>query len=117
MGSEEKESPMVAALRVLDQEYRHEDMRQVVEAEMDISDYKVEPLTTQCMTDFLTFEHMDLDDIPAQVPGEVNVGTPAEELPINYYDNDDGFWDAYIKHKQDRWEEAGMIVNRRHFIH
>lgn len=42
----EEESPMVAALRVLDQEHRLDDMRQVVEAEMNINDYKVEPMTT-----------------------------------------------------------------------
>lgn len=49
---------MVAALRVLDQDYRHEDMRKIAEAEMNIEDYKVEPLTTQCMTDFMIFDHM-----------------------------------------------------------
>lgn len=114
---EEEESPMAAALRVLDQEHRLEDMRKVAEAEMNIDDYKVEPMTTQCMTDFFTHENMGPDDILARVPGHVNVGTPAEELPLNYYDNDDGFWDSYIQHKQDRWEQAGLIVNRRDFIH
>ena len=33
---EERESPMVAALRVLDQENRHDDMRKAAEAEMNI---------------------------------------------------------------------------------
>ena len=48
---------------------------------------------------------------------QANVGEAPRELPINYYDNDDGFWDDYILEKQGRWEQAGMIVNRRDFIH
>lgn len=108
---------MAAALRALDQEHRLDDMRKVAESEMGIDDYKVEPMTTQCMTDFFTFEHLGVDDIPARTPGRDNVGVAPAELPLNYYDNDDGFWDKYIQHKQDRWEEAGLIVNRRDFIH
>lgn len=114
---EQQESPMLAALRVLDQEHRIDDMRKVVESQMNIDDYKVEPMTTQCLTDFVTLPHMTVDDIPAHVPTGVPIGTPAEDLPINYYDNDDGFWDDYIAYKQGRWEEAGLIVNRRDFIH
>jgi hypothetical protein len=37
---------MVAALKVLDQEYRLDSMRQIAEKEMNINDYKVEPMTT-----------------------------------------------------------------------
>ena len=114
---DEEESPMLAALRVLDQEHRIDDMRKVVESQMNIDDYKVEPMTTQCLTDFVTLPHMSVDDIPAHVPTGVPVGTPPEDLPINYYDNDDGFWDSYIEYKQSRWEDAGLIVNRKDFIH
>lgn len=109
---------MQAALRVLNKENRADDMRKTVEAEMSIEDYKVEPMTTQCLTDFITLPHMSLEDIPAHVPTLSGpVGTPPEELPINYYDNDDGFWDEYIEHKQSRWNDAGIIVNRKHLIH
>ena len=103
----------------MDQESRQEDMRAYVDAEMSIEDYKVEPMTTQCMTDFYVFDHMTIDDIPSQVAGtnDANIGEAPRELPINYYDNDDGFWDDYILEKQGRWEDAGMIVNRRSFIH
>ena len=38
-------------------------------------------------------------------------------VPINYYDNDDGFWDDYIREKQERQYEAGMITCRRWFKH
>jgi len=37
--------------------------------------------------------------------------------PLYYYDNDDGFWSGYMKHKQSRWEENGMITKRPYFRH
>lgn len=43
---EDSETPMQAALRVLEKENRQDDMRKVVEAEMSIEDYKVEPMST-----------------------------------------------------------------------
>lgn len=36
---------------------------------------------------------------------------------VNYYDNDDGFWDEYLEYRHDRMESAGMIVNRKFFKH
>ena len=118
MGDEEKElSPMEAALRVMDQEHRLEDMRRAADEEMNINEYKVEPATNQCMTDFFEFDHPGLDEIQAQVCGETEYGVPAEELPLNYYENDDGFWDNYIQQKQNKWEDAGMITKRMYFIH
>ena len=53
----------------------------------------------------------------SRVSGEAFTGVPAAELPINFYDNDDGYWDDYIQHKQQRWERAGMITNRKYFFH
>lgn len=113
---------MQAALRVLNEEDRREDMRKIADADMNIDDYKVEPLTTECMTDFFTFETPQAEDIDEvlchkpntnnQVPNDV-----PEELPLNYYDNDDGFWDSYIQYKFERWEDGGMLVNRKSFIH
>ena len=64
IGDEEKElSPMEAALRVMDQEHRLEDMRRAADEEMNINEYKVEPATNQCMTDFFEFDHPGLDEI------------------------------------------------------
>jgi len=56
-GDKEKgESPMQAAFRVLNEADRLEDKRRRAEAEMNIDDYKVEPMTSECMSDFLTLE-------------------------------------------------------------
>lgn len=101
----------------MDQDYRLEDMRRAADEEMNINEYRVEPATNQCMTDFFEFDHPGLDDVQAYVCGETEYGVPPEELPLNYYDNDDGFWDTYIKEKQDRGERAGMVTNRMYFIH
>ena len=75
---------MEAALRVMDQEHRLEDMRRAADEEMNINEYKVEPATNQCMTDFFEFDHPGLDEIEAQVCGETKYGVPPEELPLNY---------------------------------
>ena len=69
------------------------------------------------MTDFYTKEYPERHETEARTVGETLTGIAAEELPINYYDNDDGFWDDYIKYKQERGARAGLIVNRKHFIH
>jgi len=92
-------------------------MVQAAEDEMGINDYRVEPATNQCMTDFFLPDTPTGDDIEARTVGDKLFGVAAEELPLNYYDNDDGFWDEYIATKQRRGEEAGFIVNRRHFMH
>lgn len=33
-------------------------------------------------------------------------------LPLNYYDNDDGYWDEYIAEKEARWGKQPLITNR-----
>lgn len=53
---ETTESPMQAALRVLNEDERLEDKRKAAQAEMNIDDYKVEPMSSECMSDFLTLE-------------------------------------------------------------
>ena len=94
-------------------------MEELAKKEMNIEGYTVEPATTQCLTDFLTLERPGPEDIEAQVCGDEPKGVPPEELPLHYYDNDDGFWDDYIRYKRSRWEsaEGGLITNRRHFLH
>ena len=114
---EDEISPMQQALKNMDTDYRMDDQRKTAEMEMNIDEYKVEPTANQCMTDFYTFEHPTIDDIPAEVCGDKNFGVPAEDLPLNYYDNDDGFWDDYIQNKHRRHERAGLIVRRQFFQH
>ena len=53
----------------MDTDYRMDDQRKTAEMEMNIDEYKVEPTANQCMTDFYTFEHPTVDDIPAEVCG------------------------------------------------
>ena len=36
---------------------------------------------------------------------------------LEYYDNDDGFWDDYIAAKEESYNELPMIVNRPFFKH
>ena len=64
------------------------------------------------MTDWPLKPYADLDDIEAadHIANE-------HLVPINYYDNEDGFWDKYIKEKQERQQSQGFITNRRYFKH
>lgn len=115
---EEKElSPMEAALQVLDDDYRMQQIQEIQINDMNIDEYQVEPATTQCLTDFPVLENPEIHEVEAHVSTNFFRGVEASELPINYYDNDDGFWDDYIKYKQQRWEDAGMITNRKYFFH
>lgn len=51
-GEEKELNPMEAALQVFSEEYRKDDMMKAAEQEMSINEYKVEPATNQCLTDF-----------------------------------------------------------------
>ena len=42
---------------------------------------------------------------------------PNPVLPIDFYDNDDGFWDEYISYKRQRLSENKLIVNRIYLKH
>ena len=111
---DEELSPMQAALRLTDADHRGKEMAEIAAKDMSIDGYTVEPATTQCLTDFATLEDPAPEDIEGWDCGEGAKGVAPEELPLHYYDNDDGFWDDYIKYKRDRWENAdgGMITNR-----
>ena len=71
-----------------------EERRKVYEEENTIEKYELDPATQQCLTDFPTKPYAGLDDVQ-------NADNLANEhlVPINYYDNDDGFWDDYIAAK------------------
>jgi hypothetical protein len=38
-------------------------------------------------------------------------------LPVDYYINDDGFWDDYIAEKNEKYEQTPLTTVRRHFKH
>lgn len=92
-------SPSEMATKEVSAETRYHDMQDASRNEMGIDDYQVEPATNKCLTDFYTKVYPDGDAIEARDTGDHNNGVAARELPINYYDNDDGFWDDYIDHK------------------
>jgi hypothetical protein len=78
-----------------------------METELSITEYQVEPEMEKVMTDFYLKPYPDPRD-----------PTPKPLIqPINFYDNDDGFWTEYIEHKQKRWAANSMIVNRPFLKH
>lgn len=116
-GEEDEEdfSPMQEALKMMDQEHRLDDMRAIADKDMNIESFKVQPATNQCLADFPTMRNPTIDDVQAELSGEH--GILPSELPLNYYDNDDGFWDNYIDDKRTRGDQAGFIVRRPFFTH
>lgn len=76
---------------------READRREIYDKEGNISQYELDPEVQQCMVDFPQKPYAGLDDVEAKddVANE-------HVVPINYYDNDDGFWDDYIADKEKR---------------
>jgi len=70
---------------------------QIYEEEQSITQYELDPEVQTCMVDFPTKEYATIDEIEG-------ADHMANEhlVPINYYDNDDGFWDEYIAEKEQR---------------
>ena len=68
--------------------------RQVYEEEMTITQFEMDPEVQKCMVDFPAKPYADVDAIEAarDVANE-------NLVPVNYYDNDDGFWDEYLAAK------------------
>lgn len=64
-----------------------------MEDEMNINEFTVEPEMEKVLTDFPIKPYSDPHDVYED---------PNPILPLNFYDNDDGFWDEYIAHKQER---------------
>lgn len=42
---------------------------------------------------------------------------PQPSLPIDYFDNDDGFWTDYIKNKEAKYNDLPLVAPRRYFKH
>lgn len=114
---EEQLDAMNRSLNVMDESSRKDDMRRAAEQDMSIENYQVQPATLQCMTDYQTFDYIGPDDIEAYTVGDRVHGLPPEELPLNYYDNEDGFWDDYIEMKKQRYAGQHMITRRPFFKH
>lgn len=54
---------------------------------------------------------------PPRLDPYVSEEDPFPILPIDYYDNEDGFWDDYIAKKEATYDEIPMIVTRPYFKH
>lgn len=93
----------------LDEDARDRERSQLMEKELNITDFQVEPEMEKVMTDFFILPYPD--------PKQVDAETPHPVLPFNFYDNDDGFWDSYIRVKEDKWAANQMIVNRKFLKH
>lgn len=92
----------------LDENSREREAAQIMEQELSITEYQVEPEMEQVMTDFYLKPYPHPQD-------PINYTDPL--LPMNYYDNDDGFWTEYIQMKQNKWAANPMIVNRPFLKH
>ena len=71
----------------LDEDAREREMAKIIETEMNITDYQVEPEMEKVLTDFYVKPYPGAHDI---------LEDPHPILPLHFYDNDDGFWDEYI---------------------
>lgn len=90
----------------------NEERRQIYDVENSIAKYQLDPVVQQCLTDFPTKDYAGVDEVQ-------NARNKFNEhlVPINYYDNEDGFWDEYIAAKQQRQFDAGFLTNRRFIKH
>lgn len=92
----------------LDEENREREAAEIMEHELNITDYQVEPEMEKVMTDFYVKPY----------PNPLEADHPAGPLlPLHYYDNDDGFWSEYIQMKHNKWGSNQMIVNRQFLKH
>jgi hypothetical protein len=94
----------------LDEENREREAAIMMETEMNITEFTVEPEMEKVLTDFYVKPYPDIHFVEAG-------NSPNPSLPLDFYDNDDGFWDDYIKAKRDKMSQNDLIVNRRWFKH
>ncbi len=94
--------------RGLGEDSREREEESIMEKELNITEFQVEPEMEKVMTDFY------IKGYPDPLAANEEQGPI---LPLHFYDNDDGFWDEYITHKQNRWEKNQMIVNRPFIKH
>lgn len=71
----------------VDEDARDREAQKIIETEMNISEFQVEPEMEKVQTDFYILPHSEPYEIKEPY---------GPLLPLNYYDNDDGFWDEYI---------------------
>lgn len=75
------------------EENRTAEREQIYYVDGSIKDFEVEPEVEQCATDFWTKPYAKASDIDFRAVDEVRTDPL---IPINFYDNDDGFWNGFI---------------------
>ena len=91
---------------------RMKEREKILISEQNIDKYQFEAATEEVMVDFPCLPYAKIDEIEA-----ADAVKYEPVIPCNYYDNDDGFWNDYIQHKQQRWQDAGVITHRKFFRH
>ena len=71
----------------------------------------MEPEVENVQTDFYRMEYATIDET------EGCATEAAFVQPVDYWDNDDGFWDDYLADRHKRMEQSGLIFNRKFFKH
>lgn len=95
-----------------DHEKRMKERDKILNEEQNIDKWQYEAAAEEIMDDYMPKEYANIDEIEAADAVEHD-----PLIPCNYYENEDGFWDDYIDWKQNRWQEAGMITNRKFYKH
>lgn len=108
---EANRSLLQKAVSGTEEEERAKERKAIYEDELNISEFQVDPEVEQCMTDFPTKGYAGIFDVESPEDAAEPI------IPVNFYDNDDGFWNDYIVHKETRWEDAGFLTNRKFFKH
>ena len=74
----------------LDEDSRESEAKLIMQSEINIDEYEAEPEFEKILTEFYIPPHPSPHDEPKDF---------GPNIPLNYYDNDDGFWTEYIKKK------------------
>lgn len=90
---------------------RDKERRVILDKEQNIAEFNIEPEAETCQVDFYRKPYAEVHEIAAE-PREVE-----HVQMVDYWDNDDGFWDEYLDHRLERMEQSGTIVNRKFFKH
>ena len=94
-----------------DDDKREKERRVILDKEQNIAAFNIEPEAETCQVDFYCKPYAEVHDIEAE-PRECE-----HVQMVDYWDNEDGFWNEYLQERQQRMESSGFIVNRKFFKH
>lgn len=98
----------------MDEVSREAERRSIYDTEGSIKEFEVEPEVEECATDFYRKPYGGPDARKWDAQQELD-NDPL--IPINYYDNEDGFWNTYIDHKYKQWDDQQILTRRQFFKH